>query len=1581
MIRSILSTTALILLSVFSLRAGYNPNTLAKQLKTKYEQLEAFNDRNEREGRPELNQYIIELNPDWIEERGSSWLQSEYTSLANMLRGFNNGRKDNLRFYVVAVFGIGFPIKKDVNLQKLPQVLSSKKYYQLRGLLNESDFYASRDIVYRNDETGIGIRNDILDAMAAKGHTERVLYYYTEIQFYDQKGENRYYSIDHLTVTGALLPFDKKIRSKAHQGWAHPDDPSFPLASKGLDAGSRIKLSVTNLITAIGVEYDAKGSSTTGIVNCGKDTERAFTRGTEYHNAVKSMAQLLDAPTGEQQVNSRFCVVDKPNNFKDPRLRDMVLPDVVFNTEILPDKLNLLEKKSDYRMYVVFKEVPFVIPEDKREEFAQAVKAQSVVVAQQPNAVVIVVPYYSCTDNEIYVGADDRNVMGLKVDQEYVYPMLLMPASFGKSEQMNLLMNAALIREKSFRSGFEQAFRQIPKDHMTYLGYLLWNGQHIYKEYPEKRVAGFSNFADVQLLVDDRMEKIMPYLNCYQTLENDLQFVDPKLNPYRDRNFYYKKYHKCLEEHGEAIGKILSQQPVVGFKELNAGLCTIRQRILAGEDGMLAAMNYIQASFHSKGVKFWVSNKGETTLEDVDLDNDIFYGNKNPYAKKPWILTAIDAGSFLASFVGLDFIFDAAGGVVCLVIDDGNGAAVYAASIFVPAAIIKSWKYIKEVRKIGSLSEEAYKLSSKSGVVVHTPTGPVVAQLGGSVNMVPTANDGTDLLRTLGIADDEVLTMAKSDPSVAKALEESMTARQGDVVISRPEQQIQYSVDELKVKANDKALVKQYKEARRADPSLEFISFLRQIEPKVIFQVDPVLADVAKHIKYDPDYFYVFIHGTEYDGFALHLADGTGVLIPHEEVADWLVLQKNFVDAITKEGKKIKLISCCAAANRSAQDLSARLHELSKTEGSSIKGASPLIEAPDVDYGVNIRYSDTGTIELIEEGSTLPNGKWYAYKDGKALGPIKKNPDIPQYTGKINVLTVGFRQVPDINVASLGRDADILTSIKRIKPVTGWFDVVVHATPDRFWVLHNGSWVGITHRDLFNYLKQFPAFVEAQGVRLISCEAGTKELAQNFANKSKKNVRAVSGSRIGVAGNGDVVSLSGDGHWAEFKKDEWVISFDHASNVPASYKIRKATSADDATSLGIFDDAVAELPVAYRNLNFDITKFLDHPDVIKVKNEIQSKNIHQAYPDLTVDELTAIRLYSNHSTELNSKLAAGGTLDEYHKGFYHLLNSGREKLARPLAGTFYSGVSGAGVDKAMTWELGDNVSQPIVTSASVDPGIAARFTSDVILQIKNPMGADIAGIASLEEKEILIQKGYEFTVTNIEYNVPFLERVSGGLVDHGKSGRKIYLEPSSAVSDLDRNIYKFNGSDAPDLLKKWVNDAKADNDQGLLKDLLERKNHPPGQFIGSSGRQYQASLPNRFSQTEKEGVIWFTEQQRAQYEIVVKDGKPYQNGIRLNEGATDPNDRDKYKFVMASNGKIYGAREIDFPGGGLAHSSFLGKDVNVVTAGYLTVDGGKLIIENYSGHFHPPIESLKQMVRELAARGVDIKIIDIVKRD
>jgi hypothetical protein len=1189
--RYILSTTALILMSVFSLQAACDPDVLARQLKAKYEQLEAFNDKNDREGHPELNQYIIELNPNWIEERGSSWLQSEYSSLTNMLRGFNNSRKDNLRFYVVAVFGLGFQVKKDIKLQDLPQVLSSKKYYQLKGLLDESDYYLSRDIVSQNDETGVGIRTEILEAMEARGYTESVLYYYTEIQFFDQNGKNRYYSLDNLTVTGALRPFDKKIRSRAHQGWAHPDDPSFPLASKGLDAESRIKLAVANLITAIGVEYDAKGSSATGIVDCGKDTEsianETFSRSTEYNNAVKSMAQLLDAPTREQQVNSSFCIVDKPNSFKDPRLRDLVLPDAVFNTEILPDKLNLLEKKSEYKMYVVFKEVPFVIPEDRREEFAQAVKAQSV-LAREANTIVVVVPYYSCTDNEIFVGPDDRSVMGLETDQEFVYPMLLMPAAYSTREDMNPLMNAALKREKSFRGGFEQAFKAIPKDHMTYLGYLLWNGQHIYKEYPEKRVTGFSNFADVQLFVDDRIEMITPYLNCYEKYEKDKRqkeynegYTDENdlADPIPSPDYPLMNYQKCLKENGAAISRILSQQPVIGFKALNAGLCTIRQRILAGEDGMVAAMKYIQASFHNKQVKFWVHNKGEATLQDVDLDNDIFYGNKNPYAKKPWILTVIDAGSFLASFVGMDFIFDAAGGVVCLLIDDGNGAAVYAASIFVPAAIIKSWKYVKEVRQIGSLSEQAYKLSSKSGVVVNAPTGPVVAQLGGTVNMVPSSNDGTGLLRALGIADDEVLAMAKSDPSVGKALEESMTTRQGDVVVSRPDQQIQYSVDELKVKANDKGLVKQYKVARDADPSLDFVSFLRQMEPKVLFQVDPVLADVAKYIKYDPRYFYVFIHGSD-DGFYLSLGADFNVFISHLQVADWLVSQKNFVDAIMNQSKNIKLVSCGSAASRSAEDLSKRLFELSQKQGSAIKGASPVIEAPDVDYGVNFLVDDRGVIRVIEEGSPQAKGRWYAYKNGRNLGPIKDNPDIPKFS-----------------------------------------------------------------------------------------QGGYRTLA--------------SGQRYG-------------------------------------------------------------------HLPFSMSKFLSDPDVMKYGQEIIQKKIHEQFPNHTIDELTAIRYYTEKSV-INGQLSQG-TLDEFHQGLHYLLKSGLDK-GTPFTKQVYSGLDDVKSAVANGWKESDEVSFKAYTSCALHELIGERFmhrfNGNVLLVITEPNAMEITKISRYAVDEVLIQPEVKFRVTNI----------------------------------------------------------------------------------------------------------------------------------------------------------------------------------------------------------------------------------------
>lgn len=1003
MIRCILQTAVLIFLPLLSLQAACDTEALTQQLKIKYAQLEAFNDRNEREGRPELNQYIIELNPDWMEDRDTGWLQQEYTTLANMLRGFNNSRKDNLRFYVITVYsGMAFPVKKDKLLQ-LPRVLDPKKSYQLKDFLTAEDYDLSSEFIEKNDEVGIGLRNEILEAMAAKGYTERVLYYYTQMEFYDESYKGRrHYAVDRLELTGALEPFDKKIRAKARQGWVLPD-PALPLVTEGVSPGSRIKLAIANIITAIGVEYDAGGSSTSGIVNCGKDqgdiANETFSRGAAYENAVKSMALLLDEPRREQLVNSDFIIADKPENFKNKRLRDLVLPDVVFNTEILPDKLNLLAGRSDYKLYVVFKEVPFVIPDNKRDDFAQAVKAQAG-LARQANTIVIVVPYYLCADNQIYVGVDDRSTTGLETDTEYVHPMLLMPAVFSPTDGMTSLMNTALVREKSFRGGFDQAFKLIPKDHISYLGYLMWNGQQIYREYPEKRVTGFSNFADISLLVDDRIEKITPYLNCGEKLENDLQLaiMNSQFTPYNITSSPpYENYFKCLKENSDAIGRIASQQPNPSFKELNAGLCTIRQRILAGEDGMLAAMGYIQASFHSKRVKFWTDDKGETILENVHLENDSFYGNKNPYPSKPWILSAIDAGSLLASFIGLDFIFDAAGGAICLLMGDDSGTAVYAASILVPSAIVKGWKYIKDLRVIGALTEQAYKLSAKKGVIVHTATGPVVAQLGGTVNMVPVANDGTDLLRTLGIADDGVLAIAKSDPAVAKALEDCMSTRQGNVVFSQPEEQIQYSLDELRIKANNKELVKRYKEELAANPSLDFITFLRRMEPKALFQVDPALADVAKYIKYDPRYFYVFIHGSDSFEFALALADGTSVHISHLQVADWLVKQKSFVDAIMKEGKNIKLISCQSAANKSAENLSARLHELSKVDGSAIKGASPVIEAPDVDYGIYARY-DNGVATYVEEGSPKPNGKWFAYKDGKNLGPVKGNPNIRQFS-------------------------------------------------------------------------------------------------------------------------------------------------------------------------------------------------------------------------------------------------------------------------------------------------------------------------------------------------------------------------------------------------------------------------------------------------------------------------------------------------------------------------------------------------------------------------------------------------------
>jgi hypothetical protein len=76
----------------------------------------------------------------------------------------------------------------------------------------------------------------------------------------------------------------------------------------------------------------------------------------------------------------------------------------------------------------------------------------------------------------------------------------------------------------------------------------------------------------------------------------------------------------------------------------------------------------------------------------------------------------------------------------------------------------------------------------------------------------------------------------------------------------------------------------------------------------------------------------------------------------------------------------------------------------------------------------------------------------------------------------------------------------------------GFTDVFIHSTSDSFHVLHNGSWVKLSHRDVANFLKSKGV---SGDLRLISCDAGQGQLAQNLANKLNVTVEAAT-TKVGV---------------------------------------------------------------------------------------------------------------------------------------------------------------------------------------------------------------------------------------------------------------------------------------------------------------------------------------------------------------------------------------------------------------------------------------------------------------------------------
>ena len=190
------------------------------------------------------------------------------------------------------------------------------------------------------------------------------------------------------------------------------------------------------------------------------------------------------------------------------------------------------------------------------------------------------------------------------------------------------------------------------------------------------------------------------------------------------------------------------------------------------------------------------------------------------------------------------------------------------------------------------------------------------------------------------------------------------------------------------------------------------------------------------------------------------------------------------------------------ASNRVVQTTGAAMHP--------VKTASDFSNALSADEAQEIVAKASGPTAAI---STIFTGLGEAEISGGA-GPARLG---TQLTGT------------DTQAAAFGR---------RVRPLPGYHDVIVHGSPESFWVYRGEEEIAIDQRRLATYMKS--SEYGGGPVRLLSCKTGqcSAAIAQDLANKLGVEVLAPSDS-LWIWTNGEMTigpdEWTNTGTWNSFK--------------------------------------------------------------------------------------------------------------------------------------------------------------------------------------------------------------------------------------------------------------------------------------------------------------------------------------------------------------------------------------------------------------------------------------------------------------
>src|SRR5690606_18829171 len=148
-----------------------------------------------------------------------------------------------------------------------------------------------------------------------------------------------------------------------------------------------------------------------------------------------------------------------------------------------------------------------------------------------------------------------------------------------------------------------------------------------------------------------------------------------------------------------------------------------------------------------------------------------------------------------------------------------------------------------------------------------------------------------------------------------------------------------------------------------------------------------------------------------------------------------------------------------------------------------------------------------------------------------------------------------------------------------------------------------------------------------------------------------------------------------------------------------------------------------------RRTDIKTLKFFDDPTVVASRLRILNEKVYEAFPDISVEELTAIQHYTTNAYgNLNKALRGEIPITEAYQAFEELLTSGINKLPKYNGDKVFRGVKGNEAVLAKTWKAGDDISFSDFKSTSTKTSVANEFAGDVVYEISNPKGRNICGV-------------------------------------------------------------------------------------------------------------------------------------------------------------------------------------------------------------------------------------------------------------